>query len=319
VLAYGVAAPRRLETTAAGPLPDAAWHLQNPWDLGVLARVPDDATIILVGSGLTAVDVAITLLEDAPRRRVAMVSRRGDLPRAHLEHVLADWATPVPAGPLTVGGLAELVYDQIALARRQGVDWRAVLDGLRPQSQSIWRRLDQNQRRRFLAEYEHDWHVHRNRMAPQVSARIRAHTETGRLTLHSGGLRSVEDLGIRCRVHVGDTTLESDVIVNCTGPLGDITRTTNPLLRTLLARGVITPDPLGLGVACTERGELLDSHGNAVPGLYAVGPPTRGTVWEAISVPEIRNQAARLAEHLTNSVEARSARVSMGQRKRKAS
>jgi uncharacterized NAD(P)/FAD-binding protein YdhS len=280
--------------------------------------VPDDATIILVGSGLTAVDVAITLLEDAPRRRVAMVSRRGELPRAHVERVLDDWVTPIPTGPLTADGLADLVYGQIASAERQGVDWRAVLDGLRPQSQSIWRRLDQNQRRRFLTEYEHNWHVHRNRMAPQISARMRAYTETGRLTLHSGGLRSVEDLGTRCRVHLGNTTLESDVIVNCTGPLSDITRTTSPLLRTLLDRGVVTPDPLGLGVACTERGELLDRHDNVVPGMYSVGPPTRGTVWEAIAVPEIRNQAARLAEHLTNSLEASSVPVPMGQRKYKA-
>ncbi|WP_344015198.1 FAD/NAD(P)-binding protein [Pseudonocardia xinjiangensis] len=311
VLAYGVGAPHRLTTTTAQSLPDAAWHLQNPWDLGALARVPDDATIVIVGSGLTAVDVALTLLDDAPQRRVAMVSRRGDLPRAHLEDVPAEWVTPIPPGPLTVDGLAELVHDQIALARRRGVGWRAVLDGLRPQSQPIWRRLDRNQRRRFLAEYEHDWHVHRNRMAPQIAARVRAYTETGRFTLHSGGLRSVEDLGSRCRANLSNTTLESDAIVNCTGPSSDITRTTDPLLRTLLDRGVIAPDPLGLGVACTERGELLDSHGDAVPGMYSVGPPTRGTVWEAISVPEIRGQAARLAEHLTTTLGA-SAPVPMG-------
>ncbi|GAA1223080.1 FAD/NAD(P)-binding protein [Pseudonocardia alaniniphila] len=298
VLAYGVSAPHRL-ATAAGPVRDASWHLQSPWDLEALARVPDDATVVLAGSGLTAIDAAITLLEDASQRRVVMVSRRGELPRAHLEQVLPDWRTPIPTGPLTTDGIADLVYDQIAAAHNRGVDWRAVLDGMRPQSQSIWRRLDQSQRRRFLTTYEHTWHVHRNRMAPQIAARISAYRDTGRLTLHAGGLRTVDDLGTRCRVHLADTTFEADALINCTGPLSDVTKTTNPLLRALLDRGSITPDPLGLGVACTESGELLDSRGDVVPGMYALGPPTRGTAWEAISVPEIRNQAARLATHLT--------------------
>ncbi|GAA3055164.1 FAD/NAD(P)-binding protein [Pseudonocardia yunnanensis] len=299
VLAYGVSAPGRL-ATAHGPVPDASWHLQNPWDLGALAHLPDDATVVLAGSGLTAVDAAITLLEDAPQRRVAMVSRHGELPRTHLEHVLPDWPTAIPSGPLTADGVAELVYDQIGAAQRRGVDWRAVVDGLRSQSQSIWRRFDQAQRRRFLTTYVHTWHVHRNRMAPQVAARITAYRDTGRLTLHSGGIRHVDDLATRCRVHLANTTLEADALVNCTGPLSDITMTTNPLLRALLDHGTITPDPLGLGVACTESGELLDGHGAVVLGVYTLGPPSRATAWDAMSVPEIRNQAARLAAHITS-------------------
>jgi uncharacterized NAD(P)/FAD-binding protein YdhS len=301
VLAHGVAAPRRL-VTAAGPIPDAPWHLQSPWGLGALARVSHDATVVLAGSGLTAIDAAITLLDNAPQRRVAMVSRRGELPRAHLEEVLPDWLTPIPPGPLTADRIAELVYDQIAAAQHRGVDWRAVVDGLRPESPSIWRRLDHDQRRRFLTTYVHTWHVHRNRMAPHISARITTYRDTGRLTLYAGGLRNVEDLATRCRVQLSNTTIEADALVNCTGPLSDITTTTNPLLRALLDRGTIAPDPLGLGVACTEIGQLLNRRGEIVPDMYSLGPPTIGTAWEAISVPEIRNQAARLATHLTSSV-----------------
>ncbi|WP_433286569.1 FAD/NAD(P)-binding protein [Pseudonocardia sp. CA-142604] len=299
VLAYGVSAPRRL-ATATGSLPDASWHLQGPWDLNALANVSDDATVVLAGSGLTAIDAAITLLEDTPQRRVAMVSRHGQLPRTHLEHVLPDWPTPIPPGPLTADGVADLVYDQIAAAQDSGVDWRAVVDGLRSKSQSIWRRFDQAQRRRFLSTYVHTWHVHRNRMAPQIAARITAYRDTGRLTLHAGGLRHVDDLGTRCRVHLSNTAIEAEALVNCTGPLGDVTMTTNPLLRALLDRGTIAPDPLGLGVACTESGELLDGRGEVVVGMYTLGPPSRATAWDAMSVPEIRNQAARLATHLTD-------------------
>ncbi|WP_433281530.1 FAD/NAD(P)-binding protein [Pseudonocardia xinjiangensis] len=301
VLAYGVAAPRRL-ASAAGPVPGAAWHLQSPWDLAGLARVPDDATVVIAGSGLTAVDAAITLLDDAPRRRVVMASRRGELPRAHVEQAMPEWSTRIPSGPLAADEVAALVYEQIAEAKRQGVDWRAVVDGLRPQSQSIWRRFDEGQRRRFLSAYVHAWHLHRNRMAPQVAARITEYRDAGRLTLHGGGLQSVEDLGTRCRVHLTNTTVDAEALVNCTGPLSDITMTTNPLLRALLDRGTIAPDSLALGLACTEHGELLDSRGDVVPGMYSVGPPTKSSNWEAMAVPEIRNEAAGLAKHLTSTV-----------------
>jgi uncharacterized NAD(P)/FAD-binding protein YdhS len=301
VLGYGVAAPRRL-FTSAGPLPDAPWHLQSPWDLARLGQLPDDDTIVLVGSGLTAVDCAMTLLGDSPNRRVVMVSRRGDLPRRHHQQLSSEWDLPVPPGPLTAGGIARLLYDQIALANEQGVNWRAVVDGVRPHAASIWRRLDLHERRRFLADYAHTWHIHRNRIAPQIAERIDAYRKEGRLAVLDGGIREITDLENRCQVGVKGTSIQTSAVVNCTGPLTDISMTTNPLLRVLLTRGLIAADPLRLGVACSVDGQLLDRRGNPVPRLYALGPPTRYASYEAMSVPAIRDQAARLGQVIASTV-----------------
>ncbi|GAA3046044.1 FAD/NAD(P)-binding protein [Pseudonocardia yunnanensis] len=300
VFAYGNPAPRQL-ATAAGPLPDAAWHVRNPWDLDALTALPDDATVVLVGSGLTAVDAAITLLEDAPRRRVVMVSRHGELPRTHLAQALTDWVSPIPPlGPLTADGLAELIRTQIEVAARQGVNWRAVIDGLRAATPSIWARLDLDERRRFLTAHSRDWDVRRHRMAPAPAARIRAYRASGRLSVHGGGLQGVEDLGSRCRVELDGVALDADALVNCTGPLNDVTQTVDPLLRSLVDRGTVAPDPLGIGLACTPDGRLLDSTGAIALAMYAVGPPRKGAVWESLAVPEIRDQAALLAQHLVS-------------------
>jgi uncharacterized NAD(P)/FAD-binding protein YdhS len=298
VFAYGNPAPRQL-ATAAGPLPDAPWHVRNAWDLDALTALPDDATVVLVGSGLTAVDAAITLLDDAPHRRVVMVSRHGELPRTHLPHTLTDWSSPVPPlGRLTADGLAELICNQVSAAARQCVNWRAVVDGLRGCTQSMWARLDLHERRRFLAAHAHDWDVHRHRMAPGPATRIRAYRDSGRLSLYGGGLQWVEDLGPRCRIGLEGVALDADALVNCTGPLTDVAQTTEPLLRRLVDRGTVAPDPLGLGLACTPDGRLLDRTGTIASGMYAVGPPRKGALWESIAVPEIRDQAAQLAQHL---------------------
>ncbi|GAA4379057.1 FAD/NAD(P)-binding protein [Nocardioides caricicola] len=277
VLAYGNQTPQELGELAGHP-----GYLANPWDLAAIRALPGDATVVLVGTGLTAIDTVITLLEDEPGRRAVMVSRHGLLPFAHIEQQSTAWVTDVPDGPLTADALAVLVRRQIDAARAHGVDWRNVVDGLRPQTQSVWQRLDHAERQRFLSTYARDWEVRRHRMAPEVADRIRAYRRDGRLTVLDGGLAAADV----------DT---ADAVVNCTGPLTDISRSTDPLLQALQTRGLVAPDPLRLGLDATPEGEVIGADGVVVPGLYAVGPPRKGVLWESTAIPEIRTQAAEVA------------------------
>ena len=255
-----------------------------------LSALAADAVVVLVGSGLTAIDTAITLLDDAPERRVVMVSRHGLLPAAHVEQSSTAWLSPIPTGPVTADQLAELLRRQVAAAQRQGVDWRPVVDGLRTPTQGLWMRLDLDERRRFLSTYARAWEVRRHRMAPEVAARLDRYRDEGRLEVLDGGLAGLTDHVLRCEVELPalPDTLFADAVVNCTGPMTDISRSTDPLLRALVRRGLVTPDPLRLGVSCTPQGEVLDVSGQLVPGLYVVGPPRKGTLWETTAVPEIR-------------------------------
>lgn len=303
VLAHGNQRPAPL-AVADTPLPQAVWHVADPWDIGRLTGLASDAVVVLVGTGLTAVDAAITLLGDAPDRRVLMVSRHGLLPRAHIEQSSTAWLSPIPQGPVTADQLAQLLRDQVAAARRQGVDWRAVVDGLRAPTQGLWQRLDLDERRKFLATYGRAWEIRRHRMAPDVAARLEQYREEGRLQVLEGGLGAVVDHGQRCEVDLAalPDPLFADAVVNCTGPMTDLSRTTDPLLAALVRRGTLAPDVLCLGASCTPEGEVLDASGQVVPGLYVVGPPRKGTLWETTAVPEIRGQAARLAQGLPERV-----------------
>lgn len=296
VLAYGNLAPRRL-VVDGDDLPEAPWHLANPWDLGALRMLPADATVLVVGTGLTAVDTALTLLgEGGAARRVVMVSRHGLLPRRHVGQQSTAWVTDVPEGPLTADGIVAMFREQVAAARNNGVDWRAVVDGLRAPTQDIWLRLPLDERRRFLAEHARHWEVRRHRMAPEVAAQLDAHVAAGRLAVRADSIASIDDHGARCTVGlVAGEAVEVDAVVNCTGPLTDITRSGDGLLLAMRERGLVCPDPLLLGLATTTDGELLDEEGRVVPGLYAVGPPRRGTLYESTAIPEIRAQAAEVA------------------------
>ena len=305
VLAPGNLRPAPLAVRGRA-LPDAPWHLADPWDLARLRAARPDGTVVLVGTGLTAVDAAVTLLGDAPDRRVVMVSRHGLLPAAHIEQNSTAWLSPVPTGPVTADQLAALVREQFAAAAHQGVDWRAVVDGLRVPTQGLWQRLDLDERRRFLATYARDWEVRRHRMATDVAARLDRYRDEGRLQVHAGGIGSVIDHGSRCEVELPELpdSLFADAVVNCTGPLTDISRSSDPTLQGLVGRGDLAPDPLRLGISCTAEGEVLDVSGQVVPGLYVVGPPRKGTLYETTAIPEIRGQAAVLAQRLPERVRA---------------
>ncbi len=277
ILAHGNQTPQELPEVSGHP-----GYLGNPWDLAAIRALPGDATVVVVGTGLTAIDTVITLLEDEPRRQAVMVSRHGVLPHAHIEQQSTAWVTDVPDGALTADGMAALVRAQVEQARAHGVDWRNVIDGLRPQTQSIWQRLDLAERQRFLATYARDWEVRRHRMAPEVGARIQGYRRDGRLRVLDGGITAAQ-------------VESATAVVNCTGPLTDISRSADPLLQALQSRGLVAPDPLRLGLDATPAGEVKGADGVVVPGLFAVGPPRKGILWESTAIPEIRTQAAEVA------------------------
>ena len=101
------------------------------------------------------------------------------------------------------------------------------------------------------------------------------------------------------RVTLADGEREVTAVINCTGPSPDITRTDNPLLLALQKRGLIAPDPLRLGIDVTDDGRVVGADGSVVPNLVTVGPPTKGAFYEATAIPEIRVQAAAVAQLLT--------------------
>lgn len=301
VLAHGNEAPRGLSAAGRVLPTDAPWHVADPWRRGWIERLSADATVVIVGTGLTAIDTAIGVLDGAPGRRAVMLSRSGLLPQAHIDCNCVAWVSPLPHGPLTADQLAALYHEQVEAAAAHGVDWHHVVDGFRAPTQSIWARLPRVERERFLAVYARAWEVRRHRMAPQIAARLDAFRAEGRLRVGGGCLDVVErasERADRAVVRIGPDDVVADAVVNCTGPQTDATRSANPLLRALLRRGLATPDELRLGLSCTPYGELLDRSGQIVPGLLTIGPPRKGTLFETTAIPEIRVQAAEVAARL---------------------
>ncbi|UDF28066.1 UNVERIFIED_ORG: FAD/NAD(P)-binding protein [Roseateles sp. XES5] len=281
-------------------VPDATrpFVVDDPWAEAWWERLPMEGDVLLVGTGLTMVDQCLVLAERGFKGRIHAVSRHGLLPQAHLDRR----ADPVPTMLAPDGG--EVSQMLFALRRAAGgvPDWRAVMDGLRPVTQALWKAWSPERRARFLRHASAYWNVHRHRMAPAVAKRIAALRDGGRLIVHRGrlgGLR-LEGAGLAADI-VGreKTSVAAAMVVNCTG-FDRCTVEASPLLSSLAAQGVLCADPRGLGIVVDE-GSAVPSGADR-PRLYALGPLTAGRHFEITAVPDIRQQALSVARAISAAV-----------------
>ena len=299
VLAIGNAAP---SVDWAPPALLASGRLiADPWLPAALTPLRDGAPVLLVGSGLTMVDIALSAAALSDTGVLVAVSRSGLLPRIHEPSPASRPCPPVlPAGPLR---LTQVVAALQAQAAELG-SWPAAVDSLRPLTSQVWRRLSAGDQAEFLRCYARSWDVLRHRMAPEVGVefqRLRAH---GRLTLRKGSVEDAQAAPGRVVVRVAGLWHGFGHVVNCTGPRTDLATLGDPLLDQLFAAGLARADPLRLGLDTHPSGALRDGTGEPTAGLWAVGPARRGALWESTAVPEIRCQAATVAAELLADVRA---------------
>jgi uncharacterized NAD(P)/FAD-binding protein YdhS len=271
----------------------------DPWQPSVPENLADGDTVLVIGTGLTMVDVVLLLDARGFRGRIVALSRRGLLPRAHAPG--SDWDKLAERPATSASQLLHRVR-----ARGDAIGWRNAVDELRPFTQGMWGNACEAERARFLRHLRPWWDVHRHRLAPEVHARLQAILDRGQLEVIAGktlGFAEQPDgiaVTLRRRGTDSPETLLAQRIVNCTGPLGDLARTEEPLLQRLAARGCIRPDAAHLGIDVDNQGQTIAADGTPNPNLYALGPMTRGAFWEIVAVPDIRTQTWNVARRLSN-------------------
>jgi uncharacterized NAD(P)/FAD-binding protein YdhS len=79
----------------------------------------------------------------------------------------------------------------------------------------------------------------------------------------------------------------------------DLSKSANPLIRSLLAQGFAQIDALGIGLDVAEDFALIDKDGRSSRRIRALGPLARAAFWESIAIPDIRAQCQQLADALS--------------------
>ncbi|MCB8901386.1 MULTISPECIES: FAD/NAD(P)-binding protein [unclassified Streptomyces] len=300
----------------------ASGFVDDPYPLArTLDRVPPGSDIAVIGSGLTAVDVVVSLAARGHTGPITLLSRSGVLP-----HV---WQRPVDHRPrhVTAERVAALhrqhgvvtLDDLIGLMRAElaetGEDFEAfVAELLAAETEEPVHRLraqlaavdDSGIGRRVLQETAHSVGPYAWRLLPEPDRmRLRHHFRTatsvaspmvpvnaatmmrlldsGQLSV-AAGVRKIEAADGVFRVHGDDGERTFDVVVNAVNPLPRaIPRTAGSLVTALLADGSAELHPAG-GLVPAD------------PRLHVVGDLAGGGPFITSSIAGIAAQAAGAAQ-----------------------
>ncbi|MBV7476534.1 FAD/NAD(P)-binding protein [Pseudomonas sp. PDM31] len=302
VLATGMFAAARTPQTQSSGLNAAGL---DPWDVAAMARLDPQSTVLIIGSGLTMVDAVVSLEQAGHRGPIEVFSRHGLLPHVRrqppvwVDFLAEDHRIRTPRQLLRE--LRRHCRDAIA----QGIDWQAPLDTVRVHIGRLWHQATDVQRRQFVRHVRPWWESHHHR-SPPLSAELveRLHRE-GRLRIQAASFQGLEPstndgvgIRIRRRGETQTTVVHGAALINSSGIEYDWRRVARPLPRQLLARGLVRPGPLALGIAAEVDGAVVDANGQAASRLFAMGPPLRGIWWESTAVTDVASQAKALAQRL---------------------
>jgi uncharacterized NAD(P)/FAD-binding protein YdhS len=282
-------------------------YIADAWAEDALENLGSTRCILLVGAGLTSVDVAVALRARQFKGAIHILSRHGLLPKGHQTSTARTPIWGVASFPRTTRELMRVVRTHIQAAEMQGRDWRSIIDSLRPFAQQIWRLLSHKEKRRFLRHVRPYWEVHRHRLAPEIDTLLASQLGSGRIQIHAGRITAYHEnsdgveITYRDRKSGRSESLLVDRVLNCTGPEVDCRKVADPLLKNLLRQGLASPDSLFLGLEVSDEGALIGRDGLVLDFLYAIGPLRKGSLWETTAVPEIRDQISKLTGLLVSS------------------
>ncbi|MBT9263302.1 FAD/NAD(P)-binding protein [Pseudomonas sp. MG-9] len=277
----------------------------DPWDVAAMRQLDPRSTVLIIGSGLTMVDAVVSLEQAGHRGPIEVFSRHGLLP--HVRRQPPAWVDFLADDPSihTPRQLLRELRKHCRDAIAQGIDWQAPLDTVRAHIGRLWSQATDVQRRQFVRHVRPWWESHHHRSPPLSAALVeRLHSE-GRLRIQAASFKGLEpatgdgvSIRIRRRGEAQTCVVQGAALINSSGIEYDWRRVARPLPQQLLARGLVRPGPLALGIAATVDGAVLDAQGQAGSRLFAMGPPLRGMWWESTAVTDVALQAKALAARL---------------------
>ena len=284
------------------PIADVAARVPA-WDYDAVAAIGADEDVAIVGSGLSMVDVAVSLAANGHRGRIDVFSRHGLLPLAHHAHGGAHGDADA-LHPLGLRARLRKLRAEAAALAAEGQPWQWLMDRLRPHGRALWQSLSPVEQARFLRHAVRFWDIHRHRIAPDVAAQLDPLLHSGQLRVHAARVMAVKDaeggvaLHYRRRGEGTDVLHRADRLVDATGIETRLRAMPDSLLARLAARGCAAPGPHGLGIAVDADGHVIDAHGRAQARLRAIGTPRLGVEWETTAIPDLRVQAGAIAARL---------------------
>jgi uncharacterized NAD(P)/FAD-binding protein YdhS len=270
-------------------------YIHNIWSEKI-SEIKPNSTIALIGTGLTTID-AIINCKHAINPKFIAISKHGKWPQIHIKN-LPSYPNFLDENllPKKALDLFRIVRSEVKSAQKQGINWRSVLDSLRPITVAIWEILSLEEKKKLLKLISGFWNTHRHRR-PEIDLR-----EVENAELLAGSIVSIETNnpnGVKIKYQLrGQSSIKQvivDYVINCAGPELNVLKNNSLLFKNLISNHLILSDPLHLGLQADIKGRVL---GNGNGKIFAIGLLLTGCRFETVAVPELRNQCSVVADEI---------------------
>ena len=279
-------------------------YFPNPWLKEAVNHPEKESNILIVGNGLTMVDVVLGLRENGFTGKIYSLSPHGFKILPHRKFEPYKKMTDELQKPFKLNDLVGLFRKHVAILRAENKSAEAIVDSFRPLTQKVWKELSSGEKRRFLYHLRHMWGVARHRLPMQIHKEIQQLILDDKLEIIAGKIEYAFDkenyaeINIRRRYKNEILQLNVDRVINCTGPESNINKMSDSLIKNLLATGMIQADEFFLGINATEDGQILGKSNLPEKNILTLGTWMKGVLWESTAIPELRNQAKSVANQL---------------------
>jgi uncharacterized NAD(P)/FAD-binding protein YdhS len=297
VLAFGNFLPPNPPTESSDYVKSEK-YFHNAWNAENLEKIALGEDVLVIGTGLTAVDNILSLYHKNHTGKITAISKHGWFPAVH------QAAKPYECFKDEIAAQDKIsdIFKTIRRHCRRAENWRSVIDVLRPITQETWYRLPAQEKQTFMRHLRRVWDISRHRMPPKCAEILQQMIVDGRLEIKSGKITDIQFNGGRFAVKFvrkgTEDILETDSIINCIGSESNFGKIDFPLVRSLLERGEIKPDELALGLDATPDGKIINRENKPSRVISTLGTALKGVLWESTAMPEIRLQARNLAARL---------------------
>lgn len=277
-------------------------YFTNPWDhKTIISKIHKEEDILILGSGLTMIDLCTTLFYNSHKGNIHTFSRHGFIPAVHkpVQYYEPFYNEIEKADSLTE--VFSIVNKHLRSHKQQGGDWRDIIDSLRPFSQKIWMSFSAKDKALFIKKLNRLWSISRHRIPQEYQITINDLLKNKMLEIHSGKIVTIEKNGRKLNITIKEhndkqTTISVHRVINCTGPQLNYLKLHDPLIQSMFQKGLIHPGPLNLGVDASADGKVKNHYHENI--IYAIGSALTGVLFESTAVPELRLQAEVLADIL---------------------
>ncbi|KEQ78398.1 hypothetical protein M438DRAFT_285793 [Aureobasidium pullulans EXF-150] len=300
-----------------------AGYFPSPWPNSALKIIPPESPVSVLGTGLTAIDVAICLSENGHEGPIHLVSRSGRLPKVqgHCEpysrrYVLHCLARDVEQRPersfiriietisqeLDRGACGDSSQTQsstdsltefqasVNAAENHLVQWQAVFRATAPVVERYWHTFPNSTKDLFLGEFFSTWMTYRHSIPLENARKIVTLISRGQLRVHCGEKAFLS--GDEFLVSTTSGLVQSPWLIEAAGQEHDPYKSGSELLKRLLDAGELTVHPAG--------GVVVDFNTLAASeNLYVIGSMTRGTHFYTGAIDRNVAHAARIADSIS--------------------